>query len=624
MASDSKKDKNSSKKIVTTKRIEKTEEPEDQRKKPSFKNKIKKVLYIEIDEEVTAIYDRLKQLKIKNIYLVVPKRAMLFQSMVNLKILKRKAADLEKNIYIITNDTNGIQLATQIGLTVYDKLEGHEHPSLVSGKFLEDQLDIAPIKASVNSMESEMPMRQTEKKLSISELIHAGKKRGFGFLSKNFGAGNKNAYSLQQKISDNKKTQVKNKLVLEVPNRQALVALVIVSLIILLTITYIALPGATIKLTPKSNVLQTSANVVLADVETNRIELDTHPAREIPSYTVSTLIKRPLTYQATGKDFQGENAKGVITIINTSNQDWALLAKTRFQTANSLVFRSQNFVTVPAQKDNKPGSLDISVVADEKDALGQVIGDRGNIGPAKFFLPGLSSENQKRLYADSKGNMAFGKTIVTKFITKEDLEASQKKLEGDLRNSAQAELQAVVSKKNETQKTNLALLVGSNAMQTTEPVITVPSNLEGQKLDSFDIEGEMIATGTAYNRDEFMNILKTELKLKKNPEKNLVYIDESSLVYRIFEMDSKTKKIKLTATIKGIEEFEVNPEKENGERLVKKIKEHILGKNIRETRDYIQNLPEINKVAIVTWPAWAPTMPSVPDNIKVEIVRGQN
>ncbi len=621
MASDSKKDKNGAKKVVTTKRIEKTDESE---KKPAKQNKLKKVLYIEIDEEVTAIYDRLKQLKIKNIYLVVPKRAMLFQSMVNIKILKRKAEDLEKNIYIITNDPNGTQLARQIGLTVYDKLEGHEHPSLVSGKFLEDQLNISPLKASVNSTESETPVRQTEKKLSISELIRIGKKGGLGFLTKNFAAGNKNAYSVEQKAADNKKIQAKNKLVLEVPNRQALIALVIVSLIILLTITYIALPGATIRLTPKSNVLQTSANVILADAETNRVELDTHPAREIASYAVATLIKRPLTYQATGKNFQGENAKGVITIINTSNQDWALLTKTRFQTANSLVFRSQSFVTVPAQKDNKPGSFDIPVVADEKDALGQVIGDRGNIGPTKIFLPGLSSENQKRLYAESKSNMTGGKTIVTKFITKEDLEASQKKLADDLRNSAQAELQAVVSKKNETQKTNLALLVGSNAIATADTAITVPPNLEGQKLDSFDIEGEMIATGTAYNRDEFMNILKTELKLKKNPEKTLVYIDESSLVYRIFETDPKTKKIKLTATIKGIEEFEVNPEKENGERLVKKIKEHVLGKDIRETRSYIQNLPEINKVVIDTWPAWAPTMPNVPDNIKVEIVRGQN
>ena len=54
----------------------------------------KKILYIEIDDEVTSIYDKLVKLKYKNIYLVVPQRAVIFQSAINLKILKRKAEDL--------------------------------------------------------------------------------------------------------------------------------------------------------------------------------------------------------------------------------------------------------------------------------------------------------------------------------------------------------------------------------------------------------------------------------------------------------------------------------------------------------------------------------------------------
>ena len=54
---------------------------------------------------------------------------------------------------------------------------------------------------------------------------------------------------------------------------------------------------------------------------------------------------------------------------------------------------------------------------------------------------------------------------------------------------------------------------------------------------------------------------------------------------------------------------------------MKKIKDHVVGHQITEARDYIQNLPEINKVNIDSWPAWAPTMPNVPDNIKIEVVR---
>ena len=49
----------------------------------------KKVVYAEIDDEVTAVYDKFKSVSGRHIYIVVPQRSILFQSVVNLKILKR-------------------------------------------------------------------------------------------------------------------------------------------------------------------------------------------------------------------------------------------------------------------------------------------------------------------------------------------------------------------------------------------------------------------------------------------------------------------------------------------------------------------------------------------------------
>ena len=50
-----------------------------------------------------------------------------------------------------------------------------------------------------------------------------------------------------------------------------------------------------------------------------------------------------------------------------------------------------------------------------------------------------------------------------------------------------------------------------------------------------------------------------------------------------------------------------------------KIKEHIAGKDIDEATFYMQNLPEIDRVEIKSWPFWAPTLPTVPDNIEFTI-----
>ena len=48
-------------------------------------------------------------------------------------------------------------------------------------------------------------------------------------------------------------------------------------------------------------------------------------------------------------------------------------------------------------------------------------------------------------------------------------------------------------------------------------------------------------------------------------------------------------------------------------------KAHIAGKDIEDAKLYIQNLPEINKVEIESWPAWSPTIPGIEDNIEFEV-----
>ena len=88
----------------------------------------------------------------------------------------------------------------------------------------------------------------------------------------------------------------------------------------------------------------------------------------------------------------------------------------------------------------------------------------------------------------------------------------------------------------------------------------------------------------------------------------------------IEEGDDPTRQ-KITATIKGIEQYEISPDRENGRRLIENITDHIVGKSIEEAKIYIQQLPAINKVDISSWPAWSPNLPSVPDNIKIEIMQ---
>ena len=63
---------------------------------------MKDTIYIDVDEEITGIIDKIQESDKKVVALVLPKRASVFQRIVNLKLLKRSADKASKNIVLIT------------------------------------------------------------------------------------------------------------------------------------------------------------------------------------------------------------------------------------------------------------------------------------------------------------------------------------------------------------------------------------------------------------------------------------------------------------------------------------------------------------------------------------------
>lgn len=72
--------------------------------------------YIENDEEIISIIGRLRKSSAEENYFVFPKRALVLQSIVNLRLLLREAQKLGKKIVIVTQDEDGKRLAEKAGL----------------------------------------------------------------------------------------------------------------------------------------------------------------------------------------------------------------------------------------------------------------------------------------------------------------------------------------------------------------------------------------------------------------------------------------------------------------------------------------------------------------------------
>ena len=83
----------------------------------------KDVIYIDTEDDITAIIDKVKQAKVTIVAIVPPKRVGILQSTVNLRLIQRAADSVNKRVVLITNDQALTALAAGLALPVAKNLQ---------------------------------------------------------------------------------------------------------------------------------------------------------------------------------------------------------------------------------------------------------------------------------------------------------------------------------------------------------------------------------------------------------------------------------------------------------------------------------------------------------------------
>ena len=100
----------------------------------------KDVIYIDIDDDITSVIEKVKTSKTSIVALVPPKRIGVLQSAVNLKLLQRAATSVKKRVVLITNDHALSGLAAGLSLPVAKNLQSKpEIPSITAMKLDEEE-----------------------------------------------------------------------------------------------------------------------------------------------------------------------------------------------------------------------------------------------------------------------------------------------------------------------------------------------------------------------------------------------------------------------------------------------------------------------------------------------------
>ncbi len=82
----------------------------------------KDTIYIEADDEITSVIEKVITAKSQIVAVVLPKRPTVFQSVVNVKLLKKAAAETKKKIVLITSESGIATIAGTVGVHVATSL----------------------------------------------------------------------------------------------------------------------------------------------------------------------------------------------------------------------------------------------------------------------------------------------------------------------------------------------------------------------------------------------------------------------------------------------------------------------------------------------------------------------
>ncbi|NCU41361.1 MAG: hypothetical protein EOM19_01385 [Candidatus Moranbacteria bacterium] len=126
------------------------------------------IIYISPEEEVTSLISRLRRHPKNDLILVIPQRAFILESLINLQLLKKELDSIEKRFVIVTQDDRGSSSAKRAGIEVHPKTyietiqENQDRPILEQEEY-EEEKENAYLDINYKEKEEEISQKKDEK-----------------------------------------------------------------------------------------------------------------------------------------------------------------------------------------------------------------------------------------------------------------------------------------------------------------------------------------------------------------------------------------------------------------------------------------------------------------------------
>jgi len=356
---------------------------------------------------------------------------------------------------------------------------------------------------------------------------------------------------------------------------------VILTIALIFIIFYFSFSRALIRITPR---LATVSTDFIADIETQDDNLS---PGELKGFLFDTEVEMTKEYHATGsKDVEG-NVIGQVTITNRRPVSQPLVATTRLITSDGVLLRLKDRVTVPAG-----GTVNADVYADDPSLF-------ESLAPSKFTIPGLSESLQSEVFAESNATLKSSPGAL-KVVKSVDIARAKEDLTEELYQKAITAFEAEVS------DGYVAVLVDKRIVEEG-----VSAGID-DVTETFTLMQKMNVTLIGLEQQAIIDLSAERLKQLVTGERELSRIQLENLTYVVQNYNQEEK----TANIKVHSEGETVL-KEDSDVL---DKSKIAGLSDKGVELYLASFDEIESVEVRLSPFWVKRVPSLPDNIVIEVV----
>ena len=375
--------------------------------------------------------------------------------------------------------------------------------------------------------------------------------------------------------------------------KKSLIGLGVVSVILLGTIIYVSTGSAKIDITPHKQALDVQLRVSASD----KFSVVDAGLNKIPGQLFNIEKNATQTFSTTGEKEVAQKARGKITVFNEyGTTPQVLIATTRFQTSDGLIFRTLKGITVPGTKVENgkiiPGSISVEVIADKP-------GQSYNIQAGKFSIPAFNERSDagryEKIYGKSDEAMKGGAIGKAKVVTEVDFNTARQSLSDQVTKDVESSLKSQISGLK---------VINASAVKLKEPESTAKVD---EAADNFmmAVSGSIKTIG--FKEDDLKGLIKQFI----DKTKNLTAIPEKlTTSYDNITFDETSNTLIFTVNIKGNGYTKIDTDK---------IKTDLSGKNEKEIKDYFKEADSAESVRVVLSPFWVNKIPQDKDKIRLQV-----